>query len=97
MVYIRTTQCHGFSDESRAWVDQKLELWRQTVKANGLRFCRSKIKYMKCDFNATMPEGDVRLNGHMVPKKDTFASWDQCSRRMEKSMKMLVIELRLAG
>jgi hypothetical protein len=27
---------------------------------------------MKCDFNATTQEGDVRLDGQMVPKKDTF-------------------------
>jgi hypothetical protein len=29
--------------------------------------------YMKCDFNATtQEEGDVRLDGHVVPRKDTF-------------------------
>jgi hypothetical protein len=28
---------------------------------------------MKCDFSATtQEEGDVRLNGQVVPKKDTF-------------------------
>jgi hypothetical protein len=28
---------------------------------------------MKCDFNAiTQEEGDVRLDGQVVPKKDTF-------------------------
>jgi hypothetical protein len=28
---------------------------------------------MKCDFSGTtQEEGDVRLNGQMVPKKDTF-------------------------
>jgi hypothetical protein len=27
---------------------------------------------MKYDFNATTHEGDVRLNGQVVPKKDTF-------------------------
>jgi hypothetical protein len=34
---------------------------------------RSKIEYMKCDFSATThEEGDVRLDGQVVPKKDTF-------------------------
>jgi hypothetical protein len=34
---------------------------------------RSKTKYMKCDFSATTrEEGDVRLDGQMVLKKDTF-------------------------
>jgi hypothetical protein len=37
------------------------------------RLSRSKIEYMKCDFNAiTQEEGDVRLNGQVVPKKDIF-------------------------
>jgi hypothetical protein len=37
------------------------------------RLGRSKTKYMKCDFSATMQEeGDLRLNGQVVPKKNTF-------------------------
>jgi hypothetical protein len=60
-------------DESRTWVDQKLELWRRTLEAKGFRISRSKIEYMKCDFSATtQEEGDVRLNGQVVPKKNTF-------------------------
>jgi hypothetical protein len=51
-------------DESRTGVDQKLELWRQTLKAKGFRLSRCKSEYMKCDFNATtQEEGDVRLDG----------------------------------
>jgi hypothetical protein len=63
------TWCMLFSDdvvlvdESRMGVDQKLKLWRQTLEANGFRI-RSKIEYMKCDFNATAQEMDVRLDGH---------------------------------
>jgi hypothetical protein len=60
-------------DESRTGVDQKLELWRQTLEAKGFRFSRSKTEYIKCDFSATMhEEGDVRFDGQVVPKKDTF-------------------------
>jgi hypothetical protein len=37
------------------------------------RLSRSKIEYMKCDFNVTtQEEGDVRLDGQVVPKKDIF-------------------------
>jgi hypothetical protein len=37
------------------------------------RLSRSKTEYMKCDFSATtQEEEDVRLDGQMVPKKDTF-------------------------
>jgi hypothetical protein len=31
------------------------------------------------------------------PRKVPFATWDQCFRRMEISMKILVIELKPAG
>jgi hypothetical protein len=31
------------------------------------------MEYMKCDFSATMQEeGNVRLDGQVVPKKNTF-------------------------
>jgi hypothetical protein len=30
-------------------------------------------------------------------KKTSFASWDRCSRRMEISIQMLVIELKSVG
>jgi hypothetical protein len=60
-------------DKSRTEVDQKLELWRRTLEAKGFRLSRSKMEYMKCDFSATtQEEGDVRLDGQVVPKKDTF-------------------------
>jgi hypothetical protein len=60
-------------DESRTGVDQKLELWRRTLEAKGFRFSRSKMEYMKCDFSATtQEEGDVRLDGQVVSKKDIF-------------------------
>jgi len=47
-------------EESRSGVSQKLELWRQTLEAKG-------------DFSAMGDEdGDVNLDGQVVPKKDTF-------------------------
>jgi hypothetical protein len=43
------------------------------MEAKGFRLSRSKTKYMKCDFGATtQEEGDVRLDGQVVSKKDTF-------------------------
>jgi hypothetical protein len=60
-------------NESRTGVDQKLELWRQTLEAKDFRLSRSKTEYMKCDFSATtQEEGDVRLDGQVVPKKNSF-------------------------
>jgi hypothetical protein len=60
-------------DESRTGVNQKLELWRRTLEAKGFSLSRSKTEYMKCDFSATTQEkGNVRLDGQVVPKKNTF-------------------------
>jgi hypothetical protein len=60
-------------DESRTGVDQKLKLWRRTLEEKSFRLSRSKTEYMKCDFSATtQEEEDVRLDGQVVPKKDTF-------------------------
>jgi hypothetical protein len=43
------------------------------LEAKGFRLSRSKMEYMKCDFSATIQEeGDVRLNGQVVPKKNIF-------------------------
>jgi hypothetical protein len=42
------------------------------LEAKGFKLSRSKMD-MKCDFSATtQEEGDVRLDGQVVPKKDTF-------------------------
>jgi hypothetical protein len=60
-------------DESRTGVDQKLKLCRRTLEAKGFRLSRSKTEYIRCDFSATtQEEGDVRLDGQVVPEKDTF-------------------------
>jgi hypothetical protein len=43
------------------------------LEVKGFRLDRSKMEYMKCDFSATtQEERDVRLDGQVVPKKDTF-------------------------
>jgi hypothetical protein len=49
-------------DEIRTVVDQKLELWGQTLEAKCFRLSKSKIKYMKYSFNATTKkEGMLEL------------------------------------
>ena len=60
-------------DESQAGVNRKLELWRHTLESKGFRVSRTKTEYMRCDFgNAAHEEGEVSLEDHVVPKKDTF-------------------------
>ncbi|KAM0892698.1 hypothetical protein ACQ4PT_025584 [Festuca glaucescens] len=60
-------------DETRAGVNRKLELWRQTLESKGFRLSKTKTEYMRCDFSGVGGEdGDVRLEGQIVPKRDTF-------------------------
>jgi hypothetical protein len=43
------------------------------LKAKCFRLSRSKTEYMNCDFSATtQEEGNVRLDGQVVPKKNIF-------------------------
>jgi hypothetical protein len=64
-------------DESRTRVDQKLELWRRTLKAKGFRLSRSKTEYMKCYFNATtQEEGMLDSMVRWYLRKTHFATWD---------------------
>ena len=60
-------------DESRQGVNRKLELCRQTLESKGFRISTTKTEYMRCDFGTTNGEdGDVSLEGQVVPKNDTF-------------------------
>jgi hypothetical protein len=54
-------------------VDHKLKLWKYTLELKGFRLSRTKIKYMNCQFNGdSSDDGDVSLNGQVVPMNNTF-------------------------
>jgi Reverse transcriptase (RNA-dependent DNA polymerase) len=60
-------------DESRIGVDQKLEFLRQTLESKGFRLNRTKTEYMMCQFSGdNSDDGDVSLDGQVVPINDTF-------------------------
>jgi Reverse transcriptase (RNA-dependent DNA polymerase) len=60
-------------DESRFEVNQKLELWRQTLESKYFRLSRTKTEYMRCQFSGkNSDDGDVSLDGRVVPMNDTF-------------------------
>ena len=40
-------------DERRTGVNQKLELWRETLESKGFRLSRTKTEYIRCDFGTT--------------------------------------------
>jgi Reverse transcriptase (RNA-dependent DNA polymerase) len=51
-------------DESIIGVDQKLELWRQTLESIGFRLSRTKTKYMKHRFSGeNSDDEDISLDG----------------------------------
>ena len=54
-------------------MNQKLELWRETLEFKGFRLSRTKTEYIKCDFGTTTrEEEDTSLEGQVVPRKDIF-------------------------
>ena len=61
-------------DDSRAEVNRKLELWRQTLESKGFRLSRIKTEYMRYGFSTTNreEEKEVSLDGQVIPQKDTF-------------------------
>jgi hypothetical protein len=60
-------------DESRIGVNQKLELWRQTLESKGFRLSMTKTEYMRCQFSGeNLDDGDVNLDRRVVPMNDTF-------------------------
>ena len=43
------------------------------LESKGFRLSRTKTEYMRCDFSRVVQEeGDVSLEGQVVPKKDIF-------------------------
>ena len=52
-------------DETRAEVNAKLELWRQTLESQGFRLSRAKTEYMECKFSkqGIRDYSTVRLDG----------------------------------
>jgi hypothetical protein len=62
-----------FIDESIIGVNQKLELWRQTLESKGFKLSRTKTEYMRCHFSEeNLDDEDVSSDGRVVPMNDTF-------------------------
>ncbi|PHT52732.1 Brefeldin A-inhibited guanine nucleotide-exchange protein 5 [Capsicum baccatum] len=61
-------------DETRGGVNDKLEVWRQTLESKGFRLNRSKTEYLECKFNDVRLEDEVvvKLGSQVVCKRDSF-------------------------
>jgi hypothetical protein len=46
---------------------------QETLESKGFRRSRTKMEYIRCDFGTTThEEGNVSLEGQVMPRKDTF-------------------------
>ncbi|XP_070011302.1 uncharacterized protein [Nicotiana sylvestris] len=63
-----------FIDESRIDVNERLEVWRQSLESKGFKLSRTKTKYLECKFSAETGEVDVdvRLESQVIPSRGSF-------------------------
>ncbi|XP_070015855.1 uncharacterized protein [Nicotiana sylvestris] len=61
-------------DESRAGVNERLEVWRQALESKGFKLNRMKTEYMECKFSVEQGEMgvDVRLESQVFPSRGNF-------------------------
>ncbi|XP_070018008.1 uncharacterized protein [Nicotiana sylvestris] len=61
-------------DETRGGVNERLEIWRQTLESKGFKLSRIKTEYVECKFSGVSGETDmdVRLDSQVIPKKGSF-------------------------
>ncbi|OIT39959.1 histone deacetylase 14 [Nicotiana attenuata] len=61
-------------DETRDGVNERLEVWRQTLESKGFKLSRSKTEYLEYKFSVESREvgRDVRLGSQVIPKRDSF-------------------------
>ncbi|XP_070017583.1 uncharacterized protein [Nicotiana sylvestris] len=60
--------------ESQTGVNERLGVWRQTLKSKGFKLSRTKMEYLECKFNTGPGEVDmdVRLESQVVPRRGSF-------------------------
>jgi len=61
-------------DEMRSGINERLEIWRQTLEVKGFKLSRTKTEYVECKFNDESGESDmdVRLDSRVIPKRGSF-------------------------
>ncbi|KAL6578085.1 hypothetical protein OROMI_010413 [Orobanche minor] len=74
-------------DETKVGVQQKLELWRDTLEARGFRLSRSKTEYMECRFsdNSDREAGMITFDGKVVHGSTFFrmvVEVEECHRAL---------------
>ncbi|XP_070002487.1 uncharacterized protein [Nicotiana sylvestris] len=61
-------------DESRACVNERLEVWRHALESKGFKLSRIKMEYLECKFSTEPWEVgvDVRLESRVIPSRGSF-------------------------
>lgn len=61
-------------DETCSTVNDRLEVWRKTLKVKRFRLSRPKTKYLACRFNERLYEASVEvwLDTQTITKSDSF-------------------------
>ncbi|XP_070018740.1 uncharacterized protein [Nicotiana sylvestris] len=61
-------------DETWGDVNERLEVWRQTLESKGFKLSRTKTEYLECKFNNVTKEADmeVKLDTQVIPKRGSF-------------------------
>jgi hypothetical protein len=74
---------------SRAGVNLKLELWRQTLESKGFGLSLTNTEYMRyVSLLLGTRRRRLALMGRWCPRRTPFDIWGQCCIRMGTSMKM---------
>lgn len=61
-------------DETGDRVNDRLEVWGQTLEYKGFRLSRTKTEYLECKFSDVTHMADVegRIDTHVISKKGSF-------------------------
>nr|XP_009799336.1 PREDICTED: uncharacterized protein LOC104245425 [Nicotiana sylvestris] len=61
-------------DESRAGVNEKLEVWRLALESKSFKLSRTKTEYLECKFSTEQGEVGVNVTpeSHVIPSRGSF-------------------------
>ncbi|XP_075099340.1 uncharacterized protein LOC142176155 [Nicotiana tabacum] len=75
-------------DETRGGIDDRLEVWRQTLESKGFKLSRTKTEYLECKFSEVTQEADMG-DTHVIPRRESFkysGSIIQGNREIDKDV-----------
>ncbi|XP_070050175.1 uncharacterized protein [Nicotiana tomentosiformis] len=78
-------------DETRDGVNERLEVWRQTLESKGFKLSRTKTKYLECKFSDASGEADMDVRKFQVQgvgwMKWRLASGVMCGKKVPLKLK----------